>query len=92
MRDANRRSPEVNALATPARRPLPSSVDLASIVEWRLSTSERNCLHSIAHICVLTDGGSGHCKHQYPTRVACFADLCDHAVRLMRRRERHGLR
>jgi hypothetical protein len=39
-------------------------------------------------------GGSGHADtiYSYPTRAACFADLRDHAVRLMKRRDRHGLR
>jgi hypothetical protein len=38
-------------------------------------------------------GGSGHAHtiNSYPTRAACFADLRDHAVRLMKRRGRHGL-
>ena len=38
-------------------------------------------------------GGSGHADtiNSYPTRAACFADLRDHGVRLMKRRERHGL-
>ena len=41
----------------------------------------------------LADGGSGHADtiNSYPTRAACFADLRDHAVRLMKRRERYGL-
>ena len=29
--------------------------------------------------------------NSYPARAACFADLRDHAVRLMKRRDRHGL-
>ena len=39
-------------------------------------------------------GGSGHADtiNTYPTCAACFADLRDHAVRLMKRRGRHGLR
>jgi len=39
-------------------------------------------------------GGSGHADtiNSYPARAACFADLSDHAVRLMKRRGRHGLR
>ena len=39
-------------------------------------------------------GGSGHADtiNPYPTCTACFADLRDHAVRLMKRRDRHGLR
>jgi hypothetical protein len=38
-------------------------------------------------------GGSGHADaiNSYPTRAACFTDLRDHAVRLMKRRGRHGL-
>ena len=41
----------------------------------------------------LADGGSGHADtiNSYPTRAACIADLRDHAVRLMKRRGRHGL-
>jgi hypothetical protein len=39
-------------------------------------------------------GGSGHADtiNPYPTRATRFADLRDHAVRLMERRDRHGLR
>jgi hypothetical protein len=39
-------------------------------------------------------GGSGHADtiNSYPTRAACFTDLRDHAVRLMKRRGRHCLR
>ena len=39
-------------------------------------------------------GGSGHADtiNSDPTRAACFADLRDHAVRLMKRRGRHGMR
>jgi hypothetical protein len=42
----------------------------------------------------LAFGGSGHADtiNSYPTRAARCADLCDHAVRLMKRRRRHGLR
>jgi hypothetical protein len=39
-------------------------------------------------------GGSGHADtiNSYPTRAACFTDLRDHAVRLMKRPGRHCLR
>jgi hypothetical protein len=39
-------------------------------------------------------GGSGHADtiNSDPARAACFADLRDHAVPLMKRRRRHGLR
>ena len=39
-------------------------------------------------------GGSGYTDtiDPYPTRATCFADLRDHAIRLMERREGHGLR
>jgi hypothetical protein len=39
-------------------------------------------------------GGSGHANtiNSYPTRAACFADLRDHAVRLMKWCKRSGLR
>jgi hypothetical protein len=39
-------------------------------------------------------GGSGHANaiNSYPTRATCFADLRDHAVRLMKRCDGHGLR
>jgi hypothetical protein len=39
-------------------------------------------------------GGSGHADtiNSYPTGTACFADLRDHAVWLMKRRDRHCLR
>jgi hypothetical protein len=39
-------------------------------------------------------GGSGYANtiNSYPTGTTCFADLRDHAVRLMKRRGRHGLR
>jgi hypothetical protein len=39
-------------------------------------------------------GGSGHADiiNSYPTRAACFTDLRDHAIRLMKRRDWHGLR
>ena len=42
----------------------------------------------------LAFGGSGHADtiNSYPTRAACFADLRDHAVRLMKRHGRHSLR
>ena len=38
-------------------------------------------------------GGSGHADtiNSYPTGTTCFTDLRDHAVRLMKRRDRHGL-
>ena len=38
-------------------------------------------------------GGSGHADaiNSYPTRTACFTDLRDHAVWLMKWRGRHGL-
>ena len=38
-------------------------------------------------------GGSGHADtiNSYPTSTACFADLRGHAVRLMKRRDWHGL-
>jgi hypothetical protein len=42
----------------------------------------------------MAGGGSGHADtiNSYPARAACFADLSDHAVRLMKRRRRHRLR
>jgi hypothetical protein len=41
----------------------------------------------------MTSGGSGHADtiNSYPTSAACHADLRGHAVRLMKRRDRHGL-
>ena len=38
-------------------------------------------------------GGSGHADaiNSYSTRAACFTNLRDHAVRLMKRHGRHGL-
>ncbi len=42
----------------------------------------------------MPDGGSGHADtiNSGPTRAAGGSDLRDHAVRLMKRRERHSLR
>ncbi len=42
----------------------------------------------------MASGGSRHADtiNPYPTRATCFADLRDHAIRLMERRDRHGLR
>ena len=42
----------------------------------------------------MASGGSCHADtiNSYPTHPASFADLRDHAVRLMKRRGRHGLR
>jgi hypothetical protein len=41
----------------------------------------------------MASGGSGHADaiNSYPTRAACHADLRGHAIRLMKRRDRHGL-
>ena len=42
----------------------------------------------------MASGGSCHADtiNSYPTHPACFADLRDHAVRLMKRRGRHRMR
>ena len=42
----------------------------------------------------MAEVGSGHALtiNSYPTSAACFADLRDHAVRLMKRRNWHGRR
>jgi hypothetical protein len=42
----------------------------------------------------MASGGSCHADtiNSYPTHPASFADLRDHAVRLMKRRGRHGMR
>ena len=57
-------------------------------VQWRLSNTERKRLHSIAHTC---EPGAwwfwpADAINSYPTRAACFTDLRDHAVRLMKGR------
>ena len=53
-----------------------------------------HCMHSNCTPGGVPAGGSTHADtiNHVHTRAACFADLREHAVLLMKRRERHGLR
>ena len=81
--------------ATPGLRAEKTAAQCTQHSDWMSLSVPENARPSIpsrtpANL-ALCGSGHAHAINSYATCAACFTDLRDHAVRLLKRRGRHGL-